>query len=189
MDDRPGLRARGRNVRASMERHAANGRPRTAYPVRVREDQCHRDEPRPLSSRGTNGGETPREPRDFAYGMSGLPRRSPQAKPGKLMVKQGGFGFAESMMVPSSRAPLRIEVVERSPPQRDGHLGTVSVLDKTRRTEGQDKEAPMRVLFCVAKEALPTERLRSGKMVRGRKPGGLSSAITLVQKGRTKKHP
>lgn len=32
------------------------------------------------------------------------------------------------------------EVVEQSPSQRDGHLGTVSVLDKTRRTEGQDKE-------------------------------------------------
>jgi len=33
-----------RNVRAPLERHAGNTRPRATYPVKAREDQCHRDD-------------------------------------------------------------------------------------------------------------------------------------------------
>lgn len=48
-------------------------------------------------------------------GNRGRPKIRLAAKPavalaeaGKLMVKQGGFGFAEPVMVPSPRAPLRM---------------------------------------------------------------------------------
>lgn len=72
-------------------------------------------------------------------GVKRLPKGARRASGvGKLMVKQGGIGSAETAMVPSPRAPLRIEAVGQPLPQRDGHLGTVSVLDKTRRTEEQD---------------------------------------------------
>lgn len=56
-------------------------------------------------------------------GVKRLPKgASATRRIGKLMVKQGGFGFAESGMVPFPRAPLRTEAAEQSPPQRDGHL-------------------------------------------------------------------
>ncbi len=78
-------------------------------------------------------------------GASGFVRKD-FAAIGKLMVKQGGIGSVEPVMVPSPHEPLRIEAVGQPLPQRDGHLGTVSVLDRTRRTEGQDQEST-RVLF------------------------------------------
>ncbi len=34
----------GRNVRAPLERHAGNARRRVIYPVKARQDKCHRDD-------------------------------------------------------------------------------------------------------------------------------------------------
>ncbi len=54
-----------------------------------------------------------------------------RAKEGKLMVKQGGFGCAECVLVPKRRVLLRtvprtngagVEAGEQSRPQRDDHL-------------------------------------------------------------------
>lgn len=75
-------------------------------------------------------------------GMKRLGNRGRAPRVGKLMVKQGGFGSAEPVMVPSPREPLRIEAVGQPLPQRDGHLRAATARDKTRRTEGQDKKAP-----------------------------------------------
>ncbi len=48
---------------------------------------------------GPNGNETPREPgTGFAFGLRRVD---------KLMAMQGGFGFVDSMMVPSFHSPLR----------------------------------------------------------------------------------
>ena len=107
-DDRPGVAfglCRGRNVRASPERHAGNARPRVIYQVKARADQCHSDEaPKHYLRKESNAkeSETPRTDRGPATSRHAGLRRD-----GKLMVMQVGIGLGEPAMVPSPPRLLR----------------------------------------------------------------------------------